>query len=372
MPNCTFRIQDFADAASRRTDLSPTLATAGHSLQPAIDIATEVMNNIVRGGPDGQRNNWKWNRMNVVPNPVGVLSPIGPFCTFLTNAFQQDYAVPGVINVDWLEEAPYVNINQYAQPKQVLWSEIKRNLSLEYLPGASMAWKICFLPNYLMEYAMWGQNIAFQVDGMNSPGPGVEYVNPLQTGTSINNPCTQLRDPNGNYWALTTYGVCGSTIPSFPNPVTYPTLSNPAATASTVNDGTCVWTALNPNGMGFRLHCPPAGNSVTWAFRVIAQTIPQVYTSLGQSLGVIPDDMAHWFRIGFIAKCMEHSPDAKVRAKAMGPEGEIAMWLKAMRNAVQATNREQEDTQLVPMSGGIGAVPVPPNPAYPFPGGWGI
>lgn len=369
--NSTFRIQDFADAASRRTDLSPTLAVAGHSLQPAIDIATEVINAMIRGGPDGQRMNWKWNRLNVVPNPLGVLAPIGPNATFLTNAFQQDYAVPGCINVDWLEEAPYVNINQLSQPKQILWADPKRNLSEEYLPGASMAWKICFLPNNLLRYGTWGQSTLFQVAGMANPGPNVVYTNPLTQGVAINNPCTQVQDPNGNLWALTTYGTCGSTQPTWPGSPAYPTLTSPTTTATTVADGSCVWTALNPNGFGFRLHCPPAGNSVVWAFRCVVQMIPPIYTSLGQTLGVLPDDHVPWFRTGFIALCKKYAPDAKVRAMAEGENGEYKNWLKALRNAVQAGCREQEDQQLVPMSGGMGGVPVPPNPAYPFAGGWG-
>lgn len=273
---------------------------------------------MIRGGPDGQRMNWKWNRLNVIPNPLGVIAPLGPNATFLTNAYQQDYAVPGCINVDWLEEACYVNINQLSQPKQVLWADPKRNLSEEYLPGASIGWKICFLNNNLLRYGSWGQSTIFQVAGMANPGPNVVYVNPLTQGVAVNNPCTQIVDGNGNFWALTTYGTCGSTIPTFPSNPSFPTLSSPATTATTVADGSCVWTALNPNGFGFRLHCPPAGNAVVWAFRCVVQMIPPIYTSLGQTLGVLPDDMVPWFRTGFFAKCMEHSPDAKVRVKAQG------------------------------------------------------
>ena len=99
--------------------------------------------------------------------------------------------------------------------------------------------------------------------------------------------------------------------------------------------------------------------------------IPPIYTSLGQTLGVLPDDMVHWFRKGFFALCEEGSPEAKTRAKAMGSQGSIALWMAALRNAVQAGSREQEDTQLVPVGSRMDYGPGMPTPAYPFPGAWG-
>lgn len=75
--NSSVRLRDIADAALRRSDLAPQLAVAGNSLQPAIDIANEVINAMCRGGADGQRMNWKWNRLNVIPNPI-VGTPLAP------------------------------------------------------------------------------------------------------------------------------------------------------------------------------------------------------------------------------------------------------------------------------------------------------
>jgi len=366
--NSTFKIERFVDACSRRADMAGALAAAGHSDQPGLDIATEVMESMIRGNAMGERMNWKWNRFNVVPNPLGVLSAIGPYGTFITNAFQQDYAVPGCINVDWIEEAPYININQLQQPKQVLWADPKRNLSKEYLSVGCMPFKICFLPNYLLDFGIWGQTSQFQVDGMTNPGPNVPYIYPLGAGVAPNNPCTQIQDANGNFYALTTYGTCGSTIPTFPATPTYPTLQSPTTAASTVADGTCVWTALNPNGMGFRLHCPPAGNSVVWLFRVVAQMIPPVFTSLKSTLGQLPDNMVPYFRRGFEAKCCEHSPDPKVRAKATQPRtGMLDMWMADLQRAVKTATKEQEDQVLVP-EGGFASGPSLPTAVYPFTG----
>lgn len=371
--NSSIRIQDFVDDARRRSDLAPALATAGSGLQPALMIANEVMNAICRGGPDGQRMNWKWNRTNVIPNPLGAVSGVGGFGTFFTNSWQQDYAVPGVINVDWLEEAPYYNINQVQQPKQVVWASPVRDLSEEYVATGTLQWKICFLPNLLLRYGIWGQTQQTQIAGMNNPGPGVVYTNPLGANLAPNNPCTQIVDQFGNLYVLTQYGTCGGTLPTFPSTVTYPTLVNPSAVATTVVDGDptlgCVWTAVNPNGFGFRLSCPPPSNSVVWLFRVVAQLIPQRFTSLEQPLGVMPDNMEPFFRAGFEAKCTERHPDAKVRAKALGPEGMTAQWMKALRNAVQASSHEQTDQQLIPIDS-WGGGPPQPSGAYPFQG-WG-
>jgi len=374
--NSSVKLRDIAEAALRRSDLAPQLAVAGSSLQPALDIANEVMNAMIRGGPDGQRMNWKWNRQCCVPSPLGPLAGIGGFGTFLTNAFQQDYAVPGLINVDWLEEATYVNINQATQPKQILWADPKRNLSREYISTGTLSWKVCFLPNYYMAqeggFGVWGQTLQQSLSGVTMPGPGVVYTVPLGAGEAPNNPITQIQDATyGNLYALTTYGTCGTTTPAFPSTVTYPTLTNPTQAATTVTDGTCVWTALNPNGFGFRLHTPPAGNSVVWLFQCVTQMMPQVFTSLNQTLGLLPDSFAHFFRTGFIAKCTEYSSDPKVRAKALGPQGLWAMWQQALRLAVIADCREQEDQVIVPTGPQMQQVGTlwTPSPAYPFQGG---
>lgn len=368
--NSSFKLQRFVDAVSRRSDMSAALSTAGHSDQPALDIASEVMNAMCRGGANGQQMNFKWNRINVIPNPLGVMSAIGGFGTFLSNAFQQDYAVPGVINVDWIEEAPYININQLQQPKQVLWADPKRNLSKEYLTTGPQPFKICALPNFLLDYGIWGQSAALQVDGMNNPGPGAVYTYPLGPGVAPDNPVTQVMDvATGNLYVLTTYGVCGLTLPAFPPTVAYPTLTAPGTPATMVADGTCVWTALNPNGQGFRLNCPPSGNSVIWLFRVVAQCLPLVFTSLTQTLGLLPDDQVSFFRAGFEAKCCEHSPDPKVRAKAVQPgTGMLALWMKSLELAIQSQTKEQDDQVLLPDGTGFGVGPSTPSPVYPFTG----
>jgi len=378
--NSSTKLRDIVEAALRRTDLAPQLAVAGSSLQPAVDICNEVINAMIRGDmtdptyrePES-RLNWKWNRINCIPNPLGPISQIGNFGsgTFLTNAFQQDYAVPGIINIDFIEESPYFNINTLQQPKQVMWADPKRDLSKEYVSTGTLSWKICFLPNSMLDYGIWGQSSQNNVNGLTCPGPNVEYQLPIGAGVAPNNPVTQIVDQYGNLYALTTYGTCGSTTPSFPSTVSYPTTQSPTTTATSVADGSCVWTALNPNGMGFRLSCPPYGNSTVWLFRVVAQMLPPVYTSLNQTLGVLPDDMVPFFRQGFIAKATMYSNDPKVRARAIGPTGEWALWLKSLRNAVGVGTREQADQVLVPdgpqMSTGYVTVP---NAVYPFMVGW--
>lgn len=370
MGNSNTTLQMIVRSAARRIDIAPVLASGGSSDQPALDIATDVMNAMIRGGPDGQRMNWKWNRFNVIPAPVAgtIMAGLGGFGTFFTNSWQQDYAVLGLLNVDWLEQVAAVNINQTAQPKQVLWPEAVRDLPKTYFQTGQPC-QVCWLPNYMLDWGIWGQSSLLQVDGLNNPGPGAVYTNPLGATVAPSNPITQIQDPNGNYWVLTTYGTCGGSLPTFPATPTFPTLANPKAAASTVPDGSCVWTAVNPSGMGFRIDPLPPETGVVWLVRCVAQKTPVIFTSLGQTLDPLPDDHVPWFRQGFEAKCYQKSIDAKVRAKF---EPEWKLWLKGLDNAVRAGNREPDSAGFYPGSSIMDSGGATyPGPAYPFPGWWG-
>ena len=81
---------------------------------PALSIANDVMQQMINGGPGAQPYNWKWNRYNL---PV-----------FYTNSLQQDYFIPGLNNIGWLESAWAVNINQTSVPKQNFPIEIDKDL----------------------------------------------------------------------------------------------------------------------------------------------------------------------------------------------------------------------------------------------------
>lgn len=377
MGNSTILLQNIVDSAKRSAELMPALATGNASNQPALDIATDVMIEMLAGlarAVDGRKIGpfaWKWNRFPLIPSPITgtVLAGIGGFGTFLTNSWQQDYAVPGLVLLSWIQSAHAININQTAQPKQVIILEVKRELDKNYVQASNYPGKICWLPNDQLDYGQWGQTAISSATGLTNPGPNVPYTVPLGAGVIAPNPITQIVDSNGNYWALTTYGTCGASQPSWPSPVTYPTFQIPVTTASTVTDGTCVWTALNPKGQGFRISPLPPQSGVVWLMRLVGQKRPPTFTTLRQTLEPIPDDDVKYFRDGFFAQCYRKNPDPKIRAKF---DSEYHLWLLSLENAIRAGNSEQNDFGFVPdrsiMDGGYVSVPTP---AWPWPGGQG-
>lgn len=368
MPNSNTTLQQIVDDASSLGDVSPALATGGFSDAPAISIANDVMQAMINGGPAGQPYNWKWNRFNVKP--------------FATISYQQDYFVPGVINIGWLESCWAVNINQTSIPKQKQQLEVKKDLEVTYdqtgYPG-----KICWIPNSLLQTGTWGAvplgptagnpsgdvgSIGANPSGIQNPGPGVIYTNPIGIANQPINATTCITDPNGNLWALTTYGTCGNTQPTWPTTPVYPTLQNPNQVATTVTDGTCVWTAINPSGQGFRLNPIPPQTGVVWLIQPVAQMRAPRFSALGQTLEPIPDDFVTHFKQGFFAECYRRNPDQKIRAKY---QLERQLFLEALDKAVRQSDREMDDVGFYPgtsiMDTGVNMNPI--NPAYPF-GAW--
>lgn len=366
--NSTISLQNIVDDAASLGDVAPALATAGFSDAPALSIATDVMTAMVLGGPRGEPFNWKWNRFNVSP--------------FATISWQQDYFVPGVINVGWLESAWASNINQSSPLKQKFDLEVHKDLDVTFAqtgyPG-----KMCWLPNANLQTGAWGAHplgpttgtpsgeqsaIGSNIGGLQNPGPNVIYTNPIGAIQSPINPTTCITDPNGNLWALTTFGTCGSTQPTWPTTPVFPTIATPNATATTVTDGTCVWTAINPRGQGFRLNPIPPQTGVVWLIQAVAQARPPKFASLGQLLDPIPDDFVTYFKQGFFAECYRRNPDPKVRGKYMQ---ERALWIEALDKSVRQGDREMDDVGFYPGSGlmdnGYGM--AQPRPDMPY-GPW--
>lgn len=363
--NSTIRLSEIVDDASSHGDIAPALATGGVSNTPSISAANDVMQAIINGGPAGQPYNWKWNRFNVKP-----------FCTI---SYQQDYFVPGVVKLGWLESCWASNINQTSIPKQKQQLEVKKDLEVTYdqtgYPG-----KISWMPNNLLQTGTWGAAplgptpgnpsgnttaIGTNPTGLQNPGPGVIYTNPLGIANQPINATTCITDPNGNLWVLTTFGTCGNTQPTWPTSITYPTTVNPTATATTVNDGTCVWTAINPSGQGFRLNPIPPQTGVVWLIQPVAQYKAPRFTSMAQTLEPIPDDFEWAFKQGFFAECYRRHPDPKVRGKY---QLERQIWLESLDKAVRQADREMDDVGFYPgtsvMDTGTAMNPI--NPAYPF------
>ena len=265
--NCT--LQSVIDDANSLGDVAPALATGGFSDAPALSIANDVMQAMINGGPDSQPYPWKWNRINVAP--------------FSTISYQSDYFVPGLINFGWIENAWAVNINQTSVPKQKLYLDARKDIQVTYdqtgYPG-----KIAWMQNSNILTGVWGQTplgptassplgnvggLGPGITGNQNPGPNVIYTNPVGVLNQPANATTCITDPNGNLWALTTFGTCGATQPTWPTTPVFPTVVDPTVVATTVTDGSVVWTAINPAGQGFRLNPIPAQTGTVWVVNVV-------------------------------------------------------------------------------------------------------
>jgi hypothetical protein len=320
---CEQRIME----AEMNGDTAPVLAGAPSQLRGLAEL-NRVQVDIMNGGPVVQTMGWKWNR--IFPTP------------FLTNSWQQDYA-SNALNIAWLEGCQAVDVNNTTVPKPVIDVEASKDLTVTNLVG----WPryICWLQNYQLMYGTWGGNALNNEFGLSNPGANVEYVNPFGANVTPSNPITQIIDPNGNYWVLTTFGTCGSTQPSWPSSPSYPNYVSPNATATTVTDGTCVWTAINPNAQGFRLSPIASETGRVWQIRPRAQAKPVAYTSNESYITPIPDELYTYMSDGFQIRLGMKSHDAKTRAKysAMYP-----LWIQSLDNAVRSGNREPDNFWIVP------------------------
>jgi hypothetical protein len=432
--NSTITLQDMEDYASSFGDLAPALATGGYSTQPAQSIGNDVMTAMLLGNGDGMPFNWKWNSLNIKP--------------WFTISLQQDYFVPNVVNLGWLESSWAVNINQTSNPKQKLYQEVHRALEVTYdqtgYPG-----KICWMQNDQLQVGTWGQSMLLSPSGLQNPGPGVVYTNPSGAPQNPTNPCTGIADAYGNLWTVTTYGTCGTFDPfqaivtatavstdvltvtaqhslavgtqvmlqgtqesnvngalltilsvagSAPNYTgftaalavadysnasdtgnvqivpAYPVYQagNPSVSATLptlVQDGSVIWTAINPKGQGFRLNPIPPNTGVVWLVNPVAQMRVPRFTNMQQTLEPIPDDWETYFKQGFSAQCYRRSPDPKVRMKF---KDEWELFMKSLDNAVKQGQREMNDFGFYPGNPSVmntGWAVNPTRPDWPF-GPW--
>jgi hypothetical protein len=321
MGNSNKKLQSVVDYACTIPALNPVLRTGGFAQQPALEIANDVMTDIL-----SQRFNWKFNRVVIPP--------------FYTISNQQDY-VSTAKNIGWLEHCCIVDINNSALPKPIYWVECVRDLERTSFQAGRIA-KIAWLPNDQLFQDVW-------------PGAGKTYTNPLGAVIAPTNPPTNIVDANGNILRLTTYGITAV------NPVA----AQNAAAGVNVNDGTCVWTVVDPKAQGFRLTPMPSQQGVVYQVNPFAQARPVQFTTLSQTLDPIPDDYAKYFREGFIAYCHRHSASPAVQAKF---EEMRRNWYQALAEARGAGDRERDDAGFVlentVMGGSTGAAPI--TASWPF------
>ena len=429
IPNSSsYILQDVADIISVNGDTAPALAAGGFSQMPLLQIANKIMNAMVLGGPQGPFNP-KWNRFYAPP--------------FTTISWQQDYFIPGLVTLGWLESCWAIQYQNTSQPKPKMQIECHKDLQVvDGLVSCGWPGKICWIPARLAQTGTWGATELQTPTGQNNPGPGVVYTNPLSIPNQPINPTTIIADTFSNLWAVTTYGTCGTFNPfslnitatsitsnvltvtaantvkvgmsvvlngtaesflngqsvtvtgvsgSSPNQTAftaafthgnytnasdtgtvfinalYPTYQNPNTAATTVADGSVVWTSINPNGQAMRLSPLPPQTGVAWQVNPVGQQRLVPFTSLTQSLGVLPDDYYQYFVDGCMAECYLRNPDAKIRAKY--PEF-YKVWFESWDLAIRQGQRELDDFGFVPSEGimepGGGGIYV--GPAWPYVG----
>lgn len=337
MGNSSYTIQNLVDIARAMGDLAPTLPTGGAYETVALSATNDAMTGMLAGSHKGSPFNFKFNRINIPP--------------FFINSYQQDYA-SNILNLGWLESCGAYNTSSTQSPKPFRVVEVRRDVLVTNAQAGNLA-KIQWEQNQNLQYGTWGQSMIQSLTGLQNPGPGAVYQNPLGMTSLPANPTTQVTDSFGNFWIVTGYGTCGNTNPfttnQNPNKL-YPTVLNPSQVAQTVSDGTVTWTAVNPVAAGFRINPMPSQTGPVWQIAPIGQAkIPQ-FTALDQFIEPIPDDYFSYFKTGFFAQCYRFHPDPKQRAKF---KDEWDMWMVALDAAVRQGSREEDDFGFVPTAPGV-------------------
>lgn len=342
MGNSTRTVQSVVDYARTFPDIAPVIDASGFQNVLALRKANQVMADLL-----AEPFNWKFNSFNVTP--------------FYTISWQQDYAIPGLTTLSWIERADIVDINNTQYPQPTWPVERRRELPIMFSQFGYPAQpgQICWLPNSRLRYATWGGPLTpqpGQIGGPMNPQPGQTLINPLGQTTTPVNPWVQVKDPNGNLQVITTYGVIGNTQP------TWPAANSPAGTNTA--DGTCVWTVVDPVGQGFRLAPLPPQSGVVFQMNVVGQARPIPLTTLQQNIEPIPDDCAVHFERGFIAGCYEHHPDPVKQGTWIR---RYTQWKESIMEMLKSKDREGDAYGFYPDRNVLDdGISQPPGPAWPF------
>lgn len=330
-------LQNYLDKVLPLGDVNPVLVNvSGYQLEPFVTICTDVYSDIV-GVPFPH----KWNEKKL---------PL-----FYSNSFQQDYALinadgTSFYDVEWLERGIVIEMTSTQLPKP--WAYVETGRQLTQATGTIMnaglwnnpAFEVNTFPNYMLYYGTWGAGDTGSPTAGNNPGPNSVYTAPLAAaGGQVQNPITQIIDGNGNLQIVFTYGTCGATEPIWPD-------ANSAPGTKT-NDGTTVWTVVDPNGVGIRILPVPSSTGVIFQFQLIGQGTAIQFTNLQQTLAPFPDRYEKYFRSGIIAQCYRYSPDPKVQAKF---EKNYVIWKQTLNDLRAAEDREQEENRFTPERGIMG------------------
>lgn len=335
-------------------------AVPGYNSQAALDIMNDTMNYML-----GVNFPWKFNEYIVPP--------------FYTTSFQQDYAVVdgsgnSITTLAYLMAGDVVDVNNTAlakaNPQVQVVNDLPRTSSWSMQPTfwSALCFQVCTIPNNQLYYGVWGQaNTGFggqlgTANGSrgNNPQASTAITNPIAGGQSQPSNClNQIQDANGNLLLLTTYGTTGASAP---------VLAAGSTPGTTVTDGSCVWTVLDPLGSGFRVWPVPTQGGVVWQFNLRGQLKPPPpLTNLSTLLLPIPDEYIHVFRQGAMAFAYSYSAEAKVAAQFAQ---QFTLWEKALEKGRIQADREPESHSFITSGGVVAPVSgvAPVSPGNPF--GW--
>jgi hypothetical protein len=329
----TVTLQMVVDNVVIDPGLKPILTYGGFASNKALTIANDVMEAMM-----ATTFPFKWSQFNL---------PL-----FYSNSWQQDYSLilpngGSVTNLAWLTEGIAIQINNSSTPKPWSYVEVGRRLSRStatILSNSFFAFPqfvASALPNNQLYYGTWGATQTGNSTWGNNPQANQTITTPLGQGQSQPaNPITQIQDTNGNYLVVTTYGTTGGSAPS---------AAVNAAPGTTVNDGSVVWTVVDPYGYGIRLKPIPSQTGAVWQFNLVGQVKPPRFTSLSQTLFPLTDDFEPTFRAGFKAQLLQYSDEAKVNARF---EREWTRWSQSIESlslnaAKQKGDRERDEDRFV-------------------------
>jgi hypothetical protein len=308
MSNSTIKLQQVCDTLAAKGIPDPRGNASGYGDMLALDLATQVMADIVC-----ERFNWKWNRATATP--------------FYTNSWQQDYpqlTQPNGI-IGWGEDCDIVDINNTSSPKPLWNVKWRRGLSRN---NTSM-WRtgnICWMYNRDLYIGEW-------------PGASVIYSPLITTQAQPQNPLMSMTDKNGNILIVTTFGTTGTVAPFLPAG---------SAEGLTVEDGSVVWTCVSPTSQGFRIDNLPNATGPTYKVIPYYQIDPIIFTAMKQLLDPMPDSFSRYFYRTLESEWLIASPNPGDLKR--GQEAKVAA-INSMLAAMKQGDREMNIYALQPATG---------------------
>jgi hypothetical protein len=309
MPNSTLTYSQVLTSLAAKGVPDPRRQASGFGDSLVFEIINDLLGDLITA-----RFNFKWNRANAIP--------------FATNSWQQDY--PQIAQaagpIGWGEDCDQVDINNTMNPKplwNVTWRRNLSRLRTNLAPVRPGAWQISWMYNKDLSYGFW-------------PGAGVTYYPLITTAQTQQNPIMSMIDANGNLLILTTFGTTGTAAPVLPAS---------SVEGTTVSDGTCVWTVVDPWSQGFRLYPLPNATGPVYLILPYYQLKPPRITTLAATLDPIPDDYSRHFTQGLEFRCMMAQPDPKKKQEA---RQDYNLWLKAQEDELRQGDSEVNAYRLMP------------------------